>query len=96
MDGLIASDLAPFGGPLRVFGAEIPPLLDGTPFDLEVFGSSPNPFPLLVIAYAIRQLPYIVRSTVAGLEQTSGQLEEAAVSLGANRVTAVRRVMRPN
>jgi iron(III) transport system permease protein len=60
-----------------------------------VVGVDPNPFPLLIAAYAVRRLPYIVRSTVAGLEQTSGELEEAAVNLGASRVTAVRRVILP-
>lgn len=70
-------------------------LLDGTILDLDVFGANPNPFPLLIIAYAIRRLPYIVRSTVAGLEQTSGELEEAAVNLGASRITAVRKVIIP-
>ncbi|MDX9910689.1 MAG: iron ABC transporter permease [Phycisphaerales bacterium] len=73
----------------------IPAFLDGTIFDLQVLGTNPNPFPLLVIAYAVRRLPYIVRSTVAGLEQTSGELEEAAVNLGASRVTAVRKVIVP-
>ncbi|MFG0305246.1 MAG: ABC transporter permease [Phycisphaerales bacterium JB040] len=66
--------------------------LEGT---LAVFGTDPNPFPLLIIAYAVRRLPYIVRSTVAGLEQTSGELEEAAVNLGASRVSAVRKVIVP-
>jgi len=60
-----------------------------------VIGADPNPMPLLVAAYAVRRLPYIVRSTVAGLEQTSGELEEAAVNLGASRFTAVRRVIVP-
>lgn len=69
--------------------------LDGTWLDLEVLGIDPNPFPLLVIAYAVRRLPYIVRSTVAGLEQTSGELEEAAVNLGASRASAVRKVILP-
>ncbi len=69
--------------------------LDGTWLDLAVLGIDPNPFPLLVIAYAIRRLPYVVRSTVAGLQQTSGELEEAAVNLGASRVTAVRKVILP-
>ncbi len=69
--------------------------LEGTWLNLEVFGENPNPFPLLIIAYAIRRLPYIVRSTVSGLEQTSGELEEAAVNLGASRVTAVRKVIVP-
>lgn len=69
--------------------------LDGTWFDLAVLGIDPNPFPLLVIAYAIRRLPYVVRSTVAGLQQTSGELEEAAVNLGATRTAAVRKVILP-
>ena len=69
--------------------------LEGTWLNLEVFGENPNPFPLLIIAYAIRRLPYIVRSTVSGLEQTSGELEEAAVNLGASRITAVRKVIVP-
>ncbi len=60
-----------------------------------VFASDPNPFLFLIIAYAVRRLPYIVRSAVAGLEQTSGELEEAAVNLGASRFTAVRKVIVP-
>ena len=67
-------------------------ILQGT---LQVFGTNPNPFPLLIVAYAVRRLPYIVRSTVSGLEQTSGELEEAAVNLGATRVAAVRKVIIP-
>jgi iron(III) transport system permease protein len=69
---------------------------DGPLGDLvSVVAANPNPIPLLVVAYAVRRLPYIVRSTVAGLEQTSGELEEAAVNLGASRFTAVRRVIVP-
>jgi iron(III) transport system permease protein len=67
-------------------------ILEGT---ASVLGANPNPVPLLVIAYAVRRLPYIVRSTVAGLEQTSGELEEAAVNLGASRFTAVRKIIVP-
>jgi iron(III) transport system permease protein len=60
-----------------------------------VMAASPNPIPLLIAAYAIRRMPYIVRSAVAGLEQTSGELEEAAVNLGASRLRAVRKVILP-
>ena len=41
-----------------------------------------NPSALLVIAYAVRRLPYVVRSATAGFQQTSETLEEAAQSLG--------------
>ncbi|MHC4414191.1 MAG: ABC transporter permease [Planctomycetota bacterium] len=62
---------------------------------VDVIGAEPNPVPLLVIAYAVRRLPYVVRSTVAGLEQTSGELEEAALNLGAGRLRVVRTVVVP-
>ncbi|MDX2147964.1 MAG: iron ABC transporter permease [Planctomycetota bacterium] len=60
-----------------------------------VVTSDPNPVLLLIIAYSVRRLPYIVRSAVAGLEQTSVEMEEAAVNLGASRFTAVRRIVVP-
>ena len=41
-----------------------------------------NPTILLVIAYAVRRLPYVVRSAAAGFQQTSETLEEAAQNLG--------------
>jgi iron(III) transport system permease protein len=39
-----------------------------------------------VVAYAVRRLPYVVRSAAAGLEQTSGSLEEAAQNAKASTV----------
>jgi iron(III) transport system permease protein len=42
-----------------------------------------NPIPLLVISYAVRRLPYMVRSAYAGFQQTSVTLEEASMNLGA-------------
>lgn len=73
------------------------PFGKGQPLDglVSVTGVDPNPVPLLIIAYAVRRLPYIVRATVAGLEQTSGELEEAAMNLGATRTYAVRKVILP-
>ncbi len=41
-----------------------------------------NPTLLLIIAYSIRRLPYVVRSAAAGFQQTSETLEEAAQNLG--------------
>jgi iron(III) transport system permease protein len=54
-----------------------------------------NPTLFLVIAYAIRRLPYMVRAAVAGLQQTSVTLEEAALNLGASPFCALRRVTLP-
>lgn len=54
-----------------------------------------NPAPLLVVAYAMRRLPYVVRSAVAGLEQTPLDLELAARNLGAPRGLTLRRITIP-
>lgn len=56
---------------------------------------SKDPTALLVIAYAVRRLPYVVRAAVAGLQQTSVTLEEAAQNLGAGPLTALRRITLP-
>jgi iron(III) transport system permease protein len=53
------------------------------------------PVVLLVLAYAARRLPYIVRSAVAGLEQTPPILERAAQNLGASRLRALRSITLP-
>lgn len=73
------------------------PLKPGAPLAgwADILGSAPNPVPLLIIAYGVRRLPYVVRSAVAGLQQTSGELEEAAVNLGASTFLAVRKVIVP-
>ena len=54
-----------------------------------------NPAPLLIIAYAIRRLPYVVRSAAAGFQQTSETLEEAAQSLGCPPLKATIRITLP-
>jgi len=54
-----------------------------------------NPMLFLVIAYSIRRLPYMVRSAVAGLQQTSVTLEEAASNLGASPMLTIRRITVP-
>lgn len=53
------------------------------------------PVVLLVIAYAARRLPYVVRSAVAGLEQTPRDLELAAANLGASRAKVLGRITIP-
>jgi iron(III) transport system permease protein len=62
---------------------------------MDVVGETPNPVPLLIIAYAVRRLPYIVRATVAGLEQVTVDLEHAAYNLGAGVWRVLRRIVVP-
>ena len=50
---------------------------------------------LIMIAYAVRRLPYALRACVAALQQINVSLEEAAQSLGANRPGTIRRVVIP-
>jgi iron(III) transport system permease protein len=54
-----------------------------------------NPTTLLVIAYAIRKLPFMVRSAVAGLQQTSVTYEEAAASLGSKPLNTYWKITMP-
>ena len=54
-----------------------------------------NPTILLIIAYSVRRLPYVVRSAAAGFEQTSITLEEAAQNLGAPPLKATFRATLP-
>jgi iron(III) transport system permease protein len=50
---------------------------------------------ILVIVYAVRQLPYAVRGTCAALRRLSPALEEAAQNLGATRPRTFRRITLP-
>ncbi len=54
-----------------------------------------NPTVLLIIAYSLRRLPYVVRSAAAGFEQTSVTLEEAAENLGCPPFRAMLKVTLP-
>ena len=47
------------------------------------FNPVENPLWLLAIAYAVRRIPYVVRSVSSGLEQTPEELENAARNFGA-------------
>ncbi len=50
---------------------------------------------IIIIAYGVRRLPYAVRSCVAALQQVHASLEEAARSLGAKRLSVIRRIVIP-
>jgi iron(III) transport system permease protein len=60
-----------------------------------IFDVQENPTIFLVIAYAARRLPYVVRAAVAGLQQTPRDLELAAANLGAARFTILRKITLP-
>lgn len=54
-----------------------------------------NPVPLLVIAYSVRRLPFMVRAAYAGFQQTSVVLEEAAMNLGASPLRTLYQITFP-
>ena len=54
---------------------------EGQPLSWLIMGNG-SPILLLIVAYCIRRVPYVVRSVSAGLQQTSVSLEEAAQNLG--------------
>jgi iron(III) transport system permease protein len=66
---------------------------EGQPFHFLMLGE--DPIIILVIAYAVRRLPYVVRSASAGFQQVSPTLEEAAQNLGASPERALWRVTLP-
>lgn len=54
-----------------------------------------DPTVLLIIAYSVRRLPYVVRSAAAGFQQTSETLEEAAQNLGCPPLKSVFKITMP-
>jgi iron(III) transport system permease protein len=72
-------------GYLRAFyGVKLP---DGTPLAALWI--------VIVLAIAIRRLPYALRAAYAALQQISVSLEEAAENLGATKTRTVRRIVIP-
>ena len=72
-------------GYLRSFyGVQLP---DGTPLA--------TLWVMIVLALAIRRLPYALRACHAALQQISVSLEEAAETLGANKARSLRRIVMP-
>jgi iron(III) transport system permease protein len=73
-------------GYLRVFrGVELP-------FGMGALTAS---WLIFVLAYAVRRLPYALRSCMAALAQVHPALEEAAENLGARRRRVISRVVVP-
>jgi iron(III) transport system permease protein len=70
-------------------------VVKNSPFLLGLCDVKTNPTLFLVVAYSMRRLPYMVRSAVAGLQQTSVTLEEAAANLGAPPLVTIKRVTMP-
>ncbi len=62
------------------------------PFGL---GALTTSWVVFVIAYAVRRLPYALRSCMAALAQIHPTLEEAAFNLGAGRWRTIRRIVVP-
>ncbi|MGL4635525.1 MAG: ABC transporter permease [Beijerinckiaceae bacterium] len=50
---------------------------------------------IIVIALAVRRLPYALRACTAALQQVSASLEEAAENLGATKMRTIRRIVVP-
>ena len=61
----------------------------------EIFNPVENPLLLLAAAYAIRRLPYVVRSVSSGLEQTPEELENAARNMGAGPFRTLWKITLP-
>jgi iron(III) transport system permease protein len=53
------------------------------------------PVLMLIIAYAMRRMPYVVRAAAAGLQQTPRDLELAGANLGAGRFYVLRKITLP-
>jgi iron(III) transport system permease protein len=54
-----------------------------------------DPTVLLIVAYSVRRLPYVVRAAAAGFQQTSVTLEEAAQNLGCPPFRATLKITVP-
>jgi len=89
-----------FGYMAAYSGLEFSPLLKRLPENvrsgiIDVVDPTRNPTLLLIISYAVRRLPFMVRAAYAGFMQTSVGLEEASASLGAKPLKTFRRITLP-
>ena len=65
------------------------------PWARSFFHPVENPLWLLGVAYAVRRIPYVVRSVSAGLEQTPEELENAARNFGASPLKVLSKITLP-
>lgn len=84
------------------FMTTIPLIVPGIAFGIaliQTFNTAPLQLTgtaiILIIAYTIRRLPYMVRSTVGTMKSIKQDIEEAAVNLGASSLTAAITVIGP-
>ncbi|MBM3291081.1 iron ABC transporter permease [Candidatus Bathyarchaeota archaeon] len=70
-------------------------LLFGQYFRGSVLDPLKDPALLLIIAYSIRRLPFMIRSVHAGLQQIDKSLEESSFNLGAGRTTTFVKIILP-
>jgi iron(III) transport system permease protein len=89
-DVLDAVAMLPLALPGLVLAFGYVAAFSATPLDPRI-----NPVPLLVIAYAVRRLPYMVRAAYAGFQQTSVALEEASINLGASPFKTLFQITMP-
>jgi iron(III) transport system permease protein len=89
-DVLDALAMLPLALPGLVIAFGYVAAFSATPLDARI-----NPVPLLVIAYAVRRLPYMVRAAYAGFQQSSAALEEAAMNLGASPIKTLYQITFP-
>jgi iron(III) transport system permease protein len=81
--------MTPFGIPGVVFGIAYLQTFNSPPIKLTM-----TPY-IVIIAYAMRRLPYVVRSTTASLQQLSKSLDEASLCSGATRMLTMMKVVAP-
>lgn len=60
-----------------------------------IFDPINNPIFLIAAAYAVRRIPYVLRSVTSGLEQTPAELENAARNAGASSLRTLCKITLP-
>ncbi|MEM1518815.1 MAG: iron ABC transporter permease [Pyrobaculum sp.] len=61
----------------------------------EFFNPLRNPELYLIVGYAVRKLPFVVRAIYAGMQQIHPSMEEVAMNLGAGYLGVLRKILVP-